>query len=382
MKTLSKATMLLTSFCMAISTLVYGQTTIPNGGFEAWQNVSSSDEEPTNWNGNRTGGGFANLGPQTCFRETSNVHSGSYCLKLDNGSFFGTPVNATATTGKIEAPTTSAADGYIHTLTGDPDFSSTFTGRPDSLVGWFKFTQGGSDIGRIQAMLHDSFDVENPDQGSSAVHIIGQALYDLPNGNTSAWTRFAVPFTYNNGTTPSYILLIATASTSIGGANANSILWVDDLSVVYCSDVPVAMTDTSCVSYTSPSGKNWATTGIYMDTLPSGNCDSIFTIDLTILTVDTSVTNNGTSLTANATNATFQWVDCNNSNAAIPGETNATFSPVANGDYAVEVTQNGCTSTSACYNFIISDMNELAFSNDIYIYPNPNKGQFNIDLGT
>ena len=373
--------MLIVYFFIGISTILYGQTTIPNGDFETWQNVGSSDEEPTNWNGNKTGGGFANLGPQTCFRESTNAHSGSYCLKLENGSFFGTPVNATATTGKIEAPSTSAADGYIQTITADPDFSSTFTGRPDSLVGWFKFTQGGTDIGRIQAMLHDSFDVSNPDQGSSASHIIGEALYDLPNGNTASWTRFSVPFTYNNGTIPSYILLIATASTSVGGASASSILWVDDLSVVYCSDIPVAITDTVCLSYTSPSGKNWSTSGIYMDTLPNGNCDSIFTIDLTILSVDTSVTNNGTSLTANASNATFQWVDCNNSNTPITGETNATFSPITNGDYAVEITQNGCTSTSACYNFILSDIDELKFANDINIYPNPNNGVFNIDMG-
>jgi hypothetical protein len=218
---------------LGILNIIYAQTTIPNGGFETWQNVGSNDEEPTNWNGNKTGGGYASLGPQTCFQETSGIHSGNYCLKLKNASFFGTHINATATTGKIEAPTTSASDGYIHTITADPDFNYTFTGRPDSLVGWFKFSQGGTDIGRIQAILHDNYDFQIPDQGSAASHLIGQALYDLPAGNSNNWTRFSVPFTYNNGTTPSYILLIATASINIGGANSNTILWVDDLSVVY-----------------------------------------------------------------------------------------------------------------------------------------------------
>jgi hypothetical protein len=213
--------------------IVPGQTTLPNGGFETWQNVGSNTEEPTNWNGNKTGGGLASLGPQTCFRESSGVHSGAYCLKLENGTILGTSVNATVTTGKIEVPSINASDGYIHTVTSDSDFNYTFTGRPDSLVGWFKFNQGGTDIGRIQAILHGSFDVEVPDQGSSASFIVGEASYDLPNGNNSNWTRFSVPFTYNNETIPSYVLLIAMASTSIGDANSNSILWVDDLSVVY-----------------------------------------------------------------------------------------------------------------------------------------------------
>ena len=90
MKTNLITTLGLISFIFALSFGINAQTTIPNGTFETWQNIGASDEEPTNWNGNKTGGGFANLGPQTCFRESGNVHSGSYCMRLENGSFFGT----------------------------------------------------------------------------------------------------------------------------------------------------------------------------------------------------------------------------------------------------------------------------------------------------
>ncbi len=223
---------------MALGPMLYGQTLIPNGDFENWENVGANDEEPTNWNGNRTGGGFAAFGPQTCFRESTNPHSGTYCMRLANGNSFGNAVNATGTTGKIEAPSTNPADGYIHTLTGDPDFNSPFTGMPDSLVGWFKYTQGGTtDVGRIQAALHGNYDVEIPDQGASASHVIATALYDLPLGNTATWTRFSVPFVYNNGNTPTHILLIATASSMLTGVSTSTILWVDDLEAIYNTGV-------------------------------------------------------------------------------------------------------------------------------------------------
>src|SRR5688572_30901614 len=110
MKKMTNASMLLTCLCMVFSSMLQAQTAIPNGAFENWQNVGSNTEEPTNWSGNKTGGGNATLGPQTCFREGTNPHTGTYCLKLDNASFFGTPINATVTTGKIEAPTTNPVD--------------------------------------------------------------------------------------------------------------------------------------------------------------------------------------------------------------------------------------------------------------------------------
>ncbi|CAA6829629.1 MAG: Unknown protein [uncultured Aureispira sp.] len=382
MKIRTKASMLLTTLGLFSTTLMFGQTTIPNGDFENWQSIGTADEEPTNWSGNKTGSGFANLGPQTCFRESSNPHTGSYCLKLDNGSFFGTPINATATTGRIEAPSSNPTDGYINTLTTNADHNTPFTGRPDSLVGWFRFDQGGTDVGRIQAILHDNFNVSNPDQGGSAAHIISEAAFDLPNGNTAAWTRFAVPFNYNNGSTPEYILLIATASSTIGSANSSTILWVDDLSVVYCTPTAATLNEVVCGTYTAPSGAVFTTSGTYQDTLNAGsNCERSYTINLTVNTVDTSVTASGSMLMANATGATYQWVDCNNGNAPIVGETNSTFTPISNGNYAVEVTENSCTMLSSCYNFVISNVNTLDFSHNLAIYPNPTTGAFTIELG-
>ncbi|MFT5778156.1 MAG: hypothetical protein ACI837_001112 [Crocinitomicaceae bacterium] len=112
----------------------------------------------------------------------------------------------------------------------------------------------------------------------------------------------------------------------------------------------------------------------------AGGCDSTITLELMINTVNVGVTVINNSLTANAAGAIYQWVDCNNGNAPIVGETNQNFTTWTNGSFAVEVTQNGCTSTSACQ--IIDeawglDENLLL---DAKLYPNPTQGTFTIDL--
>lgn len=361
------------------------QTVVPNGGFENWENVGAATEEPTNWNSNKTGGGLAPVGPQTCFREATAPHSGTYCLRLQNGSAFGTPVNGSATTGKIEAPTFSPADGYIHTLTGDPNFNSAFTGRPDSLVGWFKFEQAGGDIGQIRAFLHDSYDFEEPDQGGSASHMIADALFNVPNGNTGAWTRFAVPFTYASGAignaTPTHILMICTASNTQGSANTATTFWVDDLEAVYCSATTSSITETACNSYTSPSGAVWTTSNTYQDTIANAaSCDSIITIDLTINTFDVSVSQAGATLTANEVGATYQWLNCP-ALTPINGATDQVYNATTSGDYAVIVTNNGCSDTSACVTVVVTGIIENEFGKGLVCYPNPTNGDLSIDLG-
>ncbi len=84
--------------------------------------------------------------------------------------------------------------------------------------------------------------------------------------------------------------------------------------------------------------------------------------------------------TAQANNATFQWLDCANGNMAISGETNAAFTPTINGNYAVEVAQNGCSDTSLC--FVVANISVLenAAIKSVLIYPNPNNGQFIVEL--
>ena len=143
-----------------------------------------------------------------------------------------------------------------------------------------------------------------------------------------------------------------------------------------------SITETACDSYTAPDGAIYTNSGIKTAIIPNAaGCDSTITIDLTINTVNVSVTQNGIILTANAIADFYQWLDCNNSYSIINGEISQSFTATQNGSYAVKVTQNGCTDTSACYAVTTVGILENTFSNDITVYPNPTDGSLKIDLG-
>jgi len=108
-------------------------------------------------------------------------------------------------------------------------------------------------------------------------------------------------------------------------------------------------------------------------------CDSVVTLDFTLLEVDTSVIRSYLTLTAQATNATYHWIDCDNGRMA--GETQASFTAIQNGNYQVEVTQNGCIDTSACLAITNVGIMETALIG-VSIHPNPTSDVIHMDKGT
>ena len=100
-----------------------------------------------------------------------------------------------------------------------------------------------------------------------------------------------------------------------------------------------------------------------------------------INTVDTGVSLLGdTGLSADATGATYQWLDCDDGYSVVSGATSKDFTPANSGNYAVQITQNGCVDTSACYNITISAIGLIHPLDEISIFPNPTNGLVKIDL--
>lgn len=111
----------------------------------------------------------------------------------------------------------------------------------------------------------------------------------------------------------------------------------------------------------------------------SVGCDSIITLDLTILNVgDLTVTRIGTTLKVASSGAQYQWYDCSeNQISIIPFETEQSFSPLWDGSYLVIITANGCVDTSDCFEFIALGTDKLSL-NKFSLFPNPSTdGKFN-----
>lgn len=210
----------------------------PNSGFETWDNVGDSDEEPTNWNSNKTGTGFASLGPQTIFRESSNIHSGSYSVRIRTSSYFGTTVNGIFTNGQVNAPSLTPSEGYNSTIRSNAAFNTPMPYYPDSIVVWANYTAGnGSDLARIATSLHGDYDQKDPysNDNNGSSNIVANATREFT--STNGWQRVSIPFDYatyaSNGASPAYLLLSMTSSNIPGAGSTNSILYVDDVELIY-----------------------------------------------------------------------------------------------------------------------------------------------------
>lgn len=136
-----------------------------------------------------------------------------------------------------------------------------------------------------------------------------------------------------------------------------------------------SMSATECTSYTwASNGVTYTTSGVYTDTLVAANgCDSIVTLNLTINSLNLTVTNLSPTLTCNETSVgtTYQWIDCGNGNAPIAGATFVTYTATANGSYAVVVTKNNCSDTTACETVANVGLETLGSSLEVVLAPNP-----------
>ncbi len=82
-----------------------------------------------------------------------------------------------------------------------------------------------------------------------------------------------------------------------------------------------------------------------------------------------SVTVTQNTLTAQPAGLSYQWIDCS-TGQDIQGATSVSFSPAESGNYAVEVSANGCAATGECDDIIIVSIepNERSVVN---VFPNP-----------
>lgn len=94
------------------------------------------------------------------------------------------------------------------------------------------------------------------------------------------------------------------------------------------------------------------------------------TVTVNVTTIDKTISVAFDSISATQAGASYQWLDCNNAYSVISGETAQSFTPTVNGSYAVAITLNSCTDTSACINFNSVSLKKLE-SGSFILFPNP-----------
>lgn len=108
-------------------------------------------------------------------------------------------------------------------------------------------------------------------------------------------------------------------------------------------------------------------------TIGATGCFTSNTVSVTVSALpDTTITRVDDTLTAAEAGATYQWYTCSAGPVytIIPGETSQSYTATAIGSYAVDVTKNGCTTRSTCFD--VTTLGTSSFDmNALTVYPNP-----------
>lgn len=217
-------------FSCLYAVYVVGQTQLENPGFEGvWEDVSGTEDEPIQWSSLKTADALAALAPIVLFKSV-DAHTGSYSIRLANTIAFGVVANGIVSNGRIHADFDPTL-GYVFTDASNENWRTTFTDRPDSLVGWFKFDPVDGDRGKVEVLLHDNTATGKLPEAGATDHWVGKAIYDVE-GEVTEWTRFSVPFTYFNDNSPNYVLAVITSGDTTAAVDGSQ-MWIDDLEMIY-----------------------------------------------------------------------------------------------------------------------------------------------------
>ena len=142
----------------------------------------------------------------------------------------------------------------------------------------------------------------------------------------------------------------------------------------------VSVTATGGTANYSGDGTYTVTANSYTYTVTDANqCTATTTLTITQPNaVNASVNVSGGTITANNATATYQWVDCNNSNAPISGATSQSYTVSSAGSYAVIVSKGSCSATSTCTPISTTGIAQNKMANSISVYPNPFSNELTI----
>lgn len=221
---------------LLLSAYVDAQIQLENAGFEQWEDVLVSEtdtiREPAEWSSLKTSDdpALSTVAPLVCWR-SNEAHSGDYSVKLINVEVFSVVANGMVTNGLVH-PNFTPELAYIYSDTVNDQWNTPFTGRPDSIAGWFMYSPQVNDTLQVIVALHRGFG-KQPDTNKTETWV-GEAEYKSPLDTQGEWVRFSAPFNYNNDSIPEYVLVVLNSGSGYSPV-AGSIAQFDDLEMIYNS---------------------------------------------------------------------------------------------------------------------------------------------------
>lgn len=257
--------------------------------------------------------------------------------------------------------------------------------------GYTRGTGGGvgqcNSAGTVAVHACDSYTLPS---GSRTVNVPGTYLDTIPNlANCDSFLTIQLTLSYSTSETISQagcdsLTFNGTTYTSSGTyiqflTNTQGCDSVLSLLLAIQESSTGNLTATGCGSF-DYHGQTYFGSGTYVQIITNqAGCDSLVTLQLTILPFTANVTQSGTTLTAQQAGATYQWLDCNNGFATIAGQANQSFTPTANGNYAVAIHDGPCADTSACTQVTVTAQS-TPVPEAITAFPNPTHGNITVKM--
>ncbi len=308
----------------------------------------------------------------------------------------------------VTAPTTT--DNCAGTITGTTNDPMTFTSKGSYVINWTFDDGNGNSISVPQNVI--VVDVTVPEIptladviGECSASAVAPTTTDACAGDITGTTSdpltystqgsYIITWTFDDGNGNSVVatqnVIVTDVTAPTATAPADVVTCDGTVSSIGLTNVndncttPVATYELSGATTGNGSGSDASavlfapgvTTVTY--TLDDGNGNSSqYVVTVTYEEVEQIVVSVDAGTLSCENSGSYQWISCAD-NSIIAGETASSFSPAVNGEYAVILTQGGCSDTSACYTLDYTGIADDMFQ-DYKVYPNPAHEYVTIDM--
>ena len=233
-----------------------------NSDFEVWN--SAVDEPAPGWNSFPSAkGSYSSMKSQSPYPSRVEGRTG-YAVKLNSiaVSVMGVEAakaNGNLTTGYVNmgSSTPTSADNHNYTDVETKGHHIIIKGQPDAVEFWSKFTAGSGNtemLGNAKFILHDKYNYKDPEAADPTETSHRIAISNIPITESSDWKRHEAAFSYDwtaddAAATDKYLLVNITTNIN-PGQSKNDELIVDDVRLIYNSELTAATYDGADVTFT------------------------------------------------------------------------------------------------------------------------------------